>query len=215
MYFGELTSDLHLYKNKNVVVHVFNDINNREIEILRNLNHPFIPKIFTVFQHDNQTVLVQEKIDGCSLWEYPRNITIPKIQKKIIILNVALVIKYLHTNMTPPIIHGDISPGNIIITGDFIPYIIDFDSSFYYKKIIKNKLFYGTPNFYKPKIVDYPMEAGFDIDYYSLGQLIKYLGIYNESKEIYELYDLLINNNNYLLPQIDEIINEMKFSFGL
>jgi len=60
------------------------------------------------------------------------------------------------------IVHGDLKPENILISrsesGNLISKIIDFDDSYFEKKIPKAEMAIGTPNYYSPELGKYVNE---------------------------------------------------------
>ena len=95
-----------------------------EIETLKKLDHPAIPKIIEVARDDSHIYIVQEFIEGLSL----RQIIAQKkkLDDEIVILwmsDTADAIGYLHSMQ---IIHRDIKPGNIMINTDGHVKLIDF-----------------------------------------------------------------------------------------
>jgi hypothetical protein len=91
----------------------------REAEILKNLNHPQIPKYLDFFavetEQDVQLYLVQEYVEGKSLAQIiqeGRHFTEQEILQMA--LGLTNVLDYLH-RLSPPIIHRDLKPSNIVI----------------------------------------------------------------------------------------------------
>ncbi|MEB3212972.1 MAG: serine/threonine-protein kinase [Leptolyngbyaceae bacterium] len=114
----------------------------REVEILRSLNHPSIPKHLDYFEIDlpkqmKAMVLVQSYIEGVSVDKYlkkGRLFSEAEVQK--VARAILRILIYLHNN-EPSIIHRDIKPSNILIssTSEENPseqksqiYLVDFGS---------------------------------------------------------------------------------------
>ena len=101
----------------------------REAKILKQLNHPHIPRYLDYFPLDEPIkgfVLVQEYIQGDSfkdliLQEY----RFTESQIKQIAKNILHLLIYLH-ELNPPVLHRDIKPSNLIWGKDGYIYIIDF-----------------------------------------------------------------------------------------
>jgi serine/threonine protein kinase len=101
----------------------------REANILRQLNHPRIPKYRDFFSIEDRALwfgLVQEYITGVSLktvLERGERFTIAKIYQ---IANELLdILTYLH-DLKPPVLHRDIKPSNLIWGQDQHVYLVDF-----------------------------------------------------------------------------------------
>ncbi|MEA5507306.1 serine/threonine-protein kinase [Halotia wernerae UHCC 0503] len=101
----------------------------REAQILKQLNHPRIPRYFDYFCIDDRTLwfgLVQEYIPGESLKE---KLAVGKKfaekQVKKIAAEILNILIYLH-EMNPGVLHRDIKPSNLIWGEDNRIYLVDF-----------------------------------------------------------------------------------------
>jgi serine/threonine protein kinase len=99
----------------------------REVKILKQLQHPNIPRYLSSFETEQSSCIVQEYIEGQSLLEIISNqqLYTPE-QVKEIILKLLEVLVYLQTTFTDPVLHRDIKPANILIDSSCEPYLIDF-----------------------------------------------------------------------------------------
>ena len=101
----------------------------REVQILKQLNHARIPKYRDYFCVDEQTLwfgLVQEYIPGSSLKELlnqGKRFTEQQVRK--IAVEVLNILLYLH-ELNPPVLHRDIKPSNLIWSEDEQVYLVDF-----------------------------------------------------------------------------------------
>ena len=93
-----------------------------EIEILRHLKHPGIPRYLDSFPTENGFCLVQEYLNAKSL-ATPRSWTPQEV--KDIALSILEILVYLQSQ-NPPVIHRDIKPENILIDDRNRVYLIDF-----------------------------------------------------------------------------------------
>ncbi|MDJ0616755.1 MAG: serine/threonine-protein kinase [Calothrix sp. MO_192.B10] len=101
----------------------------REVQILKQLNHPRIPQYIDYFSIDDRSLwfgLVQEYIPGASLKEMltqGKRFTEKQVRKVAIeILNILI---HLH-ELNPPVLHRDIKPSNLIWGEDNHIYLVDF-----------------------------------------------------------------------------------------
>lgn len=94
----------------------------REIQVLRGLNFPSIPRYLGSFETPDGFCLVQEYIDAPSL-ATPRSFDAGEIKQIAIALLEILV--YLQ-NRIPPVIHRDIKPENILVDDELKVYLVDF-----------------------------------------------------------------------------------------
>ncbi|TAF09568.1 MAG: serine/threonine protein kinase [Nostocales cyanobacterium] len=101
----------------------------REGQILKQLNHPFIPKYIDYFCIDDHSLwfgLVQEYIPGESLKEKLVNgerFTENKVRK--IAVKILKILTYLH-ELNPGVLHRDIKPSNLIWGENNQIYLVDF-----------------------------------------------------------------------------------------
>ncbi|GAB4172039.1 MAG: serine/threonine-protein kinase [Coleofasciculaceae cyanobacterium] len=101
----------------------------REANVLKQLNHPQIPKYRDYFSIDDRILwfgLVQDYIPGSSLKELlaqGRRFSKTEVQK--IAINVLQILVYLH-ELSPIVLHRDIKPSNLILGQDETIYLVDF-----------------------------------------------------------------------------------------
>lgn len=101
----------------------------REAKILKQLNHPQIPKYLDYFPLNEPIkafVLVQEYIRGESFKDVilrEKRFTESEIRQ--IAINILRILIYLH-ELNPPVLHRDIKPSNLIWGADGYIYLIDF-----------------------------------------------------------------------------------------
>ncbi len=103
----------------------------REAKLLANLRHPNLPRVIDYFFVSGQAqYLVMDLVEGQSLGDMLRTRGKPFSENEITswILQVCQALDYLHTR-TPPIIHRDIKPQNIIVTADGRAMLVDFGIS--------------------------------------------------------------------------------------
>lgn len=119
---------------KKIHSHVSSKIDTRaEADILKNLKHSYLPKVLDFIVADGNYYTVTDYIDGYSFAEIIENGK-EFTQKELIRWSIELceALEYLHVQ-TPPIIHGDIKPGNVMLTSDGHICLIDFNISNVFK----------------------------------------------------------------------------------
>ncbi|MFN5728095.1 MAG: serine/threonine protein kinase, partial [Pseudanabaena sp.] len=105
----------------------------REANVLKQLDHPRIPKYRDYFSIDDSSLwfgLVQEYIQGDSLREYiAKGHKFTESQVKKIAIAILEILIYLH-ELSPQVLHRDIKPSNLILSeseGDTPTiYLVDF-----------------------------------------------------------------------------------------
>lgn len=169
----------------------------RESKILSQLNHPGIPQYLDYFQveteSDRSFYLVQQLAVGTSLANWIENGWCPQeSQVKDIAIQVLEIIAYLQT-LTPPIIHRDIKPQNIIMRSPQPPlprgtsepplprgawgdlFLVDFGAvqDVYHQTVTGGSTVVGTYGYMAPE--QFRGQAVLSTDLYGLGTTLLFL----------------------------------------
>ncbi len=129
----------HLRLGKKVVLKAYNqkinarpELLSREVDVLKELNHPYIPRVYDYFTEGETTYTVMDYIEGESLdrpLERGEKFSQPQVIQWAKQLLDALC--YLHSSMhgSPPrgFVHSDIKPANVMRTTDNKICLIDFN----------------------------------------------------------------------------------------
>ena len=134
-----LATDLHSAEEEQVVVKLlafggdvqWEDLKlfEREAQILKQLDHPRIPKYKDYFSIDDRHLwfgLVQQYIPGLSLkqlLDQGKRFTEADVEN--IAQEILEILLYLH-GLNPPLLHRDIKPSNLILGEDEQIYLVDF-----------------------------------------------------------------------------------------
>ena len=103
----------------------------REAQVLKQLNHPRIPKYLDYFNIDDRVLwfgLVHNYIPGSSLKEklnQGKRFTEGEVRQ--IAVDVLKILEFLH-QLNPAVLHRDIKPSNLILGDDGQIYVVDFGS---------------------------------------------------------------------------------------
>ena len=151
----------------------------REAKILQQLNHPAIPQYIDYFKIETEAdvyfYLVQQLASGQSLadlvdqgWQ-PDEATVKNIAEQILEILVYL------QQLTPPVIHRDIKPQNIIYQADTNQlFLVDFGAvQDTYRHTVVGSTVVGTYGYMAPE--QYRGGAILSTDLYSLGCTILFL----------------------------------------
>ena len=101
----------------------------QEADILKNLKHPYLPRVYDFIETEDGVYTVMDYIKGENLDEAVKKhgkYSQKQVKKWAEQLGEAL--DYLHSQ-NPPIIHSDIKPANIMLTEDGNVCLIDFNIS--------------------------------------------------------------------------------------
>ncbi|MDJ0578866.1 ankyrin repeat domain-containing protein [Crocosphaera sp.] len=149
----------------------------REVTVLKKLNHPNIPKYIDYFQleDDNKLYLVQELVAGKNLnQKIEEGLRLTEKEVKNITVQILSILDYLH-NFDPRIIHRDIKPHNLILSDDGQIFLVDFGAvhNAYYNTMMGETVGIGTIGYMSPEQqIGKPVPAS---DLYSLGRTLLYL----------------------------------------
>ena len=147
-----------------------------EQQALADLSHPYIAKIIDGgTTEDGLSYFVMEIVPGIPIDKYCRENKLSTIERLKLFLKVCEAVKYAHQNL---IVHRDLKPGNIFITKDGTPKLLDFGIA----KLLEKKeedetkltqpgikiltLDYASPEQFQGK----PITTGTDV--YSLGVIL-------------------------------------------
>ncbi|MDD2401040.1 MAG: serine/threonine-protein kinase [Clostridia bacterium] len=122
-----------------------------ENELLKELHHNGLPAFIGEYQNSAMLCVVRECAEGLTLNQFVRDSTFSVPQLISLGIQLCDILSYLHGH-TPPIIHRDIKPQNIIIDKNGKIKLIDFGISRVYDKEAKNDtVFFGTQEFSPPE----------------------------------------------------------------
>jgi hypothetical protein len=100
---------------------------NREIELMRSLHHDRIVQFLDHFVEDYRGYIVLEFISGSELKDYVEK---RGPQPESVVIDMALqicdILEYLH-ELTPPVVHQDITPDNLIMQEEGSIKLVDFN----------------------------------------------------------------------------------------
>ena len=95
-----------------------------ERQILANLEHPNIARLLEGgTTSDGLPYFVMEYVDGLPIDEYCDDKRFSTTQRLELFRGVCAALQYAHQNLT---IHRDIKPGNILVTPEGVPKLLDF-----------------------------------------------------------------------------------------
>jgi hypothetical protein len=114
------------HASRNAVNDMFMDIE-AVTQMLKRLESKHVVKLDRVFYEDLRVCQVLEYIDGKSLWSLVKESgRLPESQVIDLSLQMSVILELLH-DQTPPVVHRDFTPDNLILTPDGTLKIIDFD----------------------------------------------------------------------------------------
>lgn len=133
-----------------------------------------IPKLYNVYEENEQLILIEEFISGISLQEMidAQTLTLDLIVR--FMGELCSILEQLHF-LNPPIIHRDIKPSNIIITPYNHVVLIDFNAAKYLTDTAdQDTVLLGTKGYAAPEQYGFGFSTP-QTDIYALGILLKEL----------------------------------------
>ncbi|MEM9923681.1 MAG: serine/threonine-protein kinase [Cyanobacteria bacterium P01_D01_bin.50] len=151
----------------------------RESQILSQLNHPAIPRYLDYFQietdNDNSFYIAQQLAPGKSLAELVENgYYFDESEIRYIAIQILDILIYLHS-FTPPVIHRDIKPQNIIRGDNGKIFLVDFGAvaDTYHNTVTGGSTVVGTFGYMAPE--QFRGKAFPSTDLYGLGTTLLHL----------------------------------------
>lgn len=98
----------------------------QEADILKNLKHPYLPRVYDFIETENGVYTVMDFVHGMTLGEVlKKHGKYPEKQVRKWAGQLGEALDYLHSRK-PAIIHSEIKPANIMLTPEDNIWLIDF-----------------------------------------------------------------------------------------
>ncbi|XP_032668312.1 calcium/calmodulin-dependent protein kinase type II subunit gamma-like isoform X2 [Odontomachus brunneus] len=141
----------------------------REVEIMRRLQHPRLIQLYDAIDSGRQIYVILELIDGGELFErvIDDDFVLTERSCAVFMRQICEGIEFMHGQK---ILHLDLKPENILCLtkeGNRIK-IIDFGLAREYDPNKKLQVLFGTPEFVAPEVVNFD-QIGFGTDVWSIG----------------------------------------------
>ena len=145
-----------------------------ESDLLKRLRHGGLPSFVGEFENEAMLCVVREYAAGISLDRLAKSSPITEQQAISICVQLCDVLTYLH-GQTPPVIHRDIKPQNVIVDENGKIKLIDFGISRVYDETAQaDTACFGTKHFAAPEQYGFSQTDG-RADIFSLGVLLCWL----------------------------------------
>ncbi len=146
-----------------------------EFEVLSTLHSPLFPKAICCFSDEETTYFLREYVAGVPVSSYvEQHGTFPEKEAVRLCAGLCEALQLLHAQ-TPPVIHRDIKPQNVIFTKERTLRLIDFDAARRYQSEQKrDTVFLGTQATAAPEQFGY-QQTDQRSDIYSTGILLLFL----------------------------------------
>ncbi|GJZ46731.1 MDIS1-interacting receptor like kinase 2-like protein [Tanacetum coccineum] len=144
-----------------------------EVQVLTNLRHKNIVKLYGFCLHNNYNFLVYEYMEKgslfCALRDDELAVKLDWMKRVNIIKDVAHALAYMHHDCIPPIVHRDISSNNILLNSEMEGFVADFGAARLLDPDSSNQtIIAGTLGHIAPELA-YSMIVNERCDVYSFG----------------------------------------------
>lgn len=147
-----------------------------EPNMLKNLNHPALPRIFDIFENEDFLYIIEDYVEGVSLDKALK--TVEKYPEHTVIdwaKQICDVLIYLHNLKPNPIIYRDMKPSNLIVNSEGKVKLIDFGIAREYKaQAAEDTTVIGTRGYAAPEQYG-TKQTDARTDIYSLGVTLYHL----------------------------------------
>jgi len=142
----------------------------REIEILREFQHPHIIRLYEVIETQTDIYCVMEYVPNGELFEYiVAKGRLVEAEARSIFQQIVSGVAYCHLHM---VVHRDLKPENLLMDGEDRIKIADFGLSnmMLDGKFLKTSC--GSPNYAAPEVISGQLYAGPEVDVWSCGVIL-------------------------------------------
>ncbi|KAM7461209.1 hypothetical protein LguiA_029330 [Lonicera macranthoides] len=144
-----------------------------EVEVLSNIRHKNIVKLYGFCLHNRCMFLVYEYMERGSLFSALRDdaeaVELDWTKRVTVVKGIAHALSYMHHDCTPPIAHRDISSNNILLNSKQDAFVADFGAARLLSPDSSNQtVIAGTRGYIAPELA-YTMVVTEKCDVYSFG----------------------------------------------
>lgn len=144
----------------------------REAVLLSGLEHPRVARVIDYFVENSRQYMLLERINGSTLRNYVRDRgAVSEHQALIWAREIAEIVSYLHSR-TPPIIHRDLTPENLVLDMRGSLVLVDFGAANEFVGTVTGTLV-GKPSYIAPE--QFSGRACLESDLYSLGAVLHFM----------------------------------------
>lgn len=173
----------------------------RDARLLKNLNHPQIVKLQDYFIEESRAFLVLEYIEGISLKEKIEcQGKLTELETIDMALQMSAILDYLHS-CTPPIVHRDFTPENLIVSTGGLIKLIDFDVALDANQLSNSTSTAGKTNYLPPE--QFRGQACTQSDIYALGATLFFVVTGQEAEPMRR------NHIKKIVPEISAALDQV------
>ncbi len=160
-----------------------------EVEVLKECDHPAIPRIVDFFEENGRAYAVRDYVKGRSLKSIVDEQGLQDAQTvRDWGMQLCAVLAYLHSHY-PPILYGDLKPSHVMIAEDGSVRLIDFGAATQLythagaldlRTIEQPDARFATPRFTAPEVMNQCSSLSASSDVYAIGMTLRYALLPNE-----------------------------------
>lgn len=160
-----------------------------EVEVLKECDHPAIPRIVDFFEENGRAYAVRDYVKGRSLKSIVDEQGLQDAQTvRDWGMQLCAVLAYLHSHH-PPILYGDLKPSHVMIADDGSVRLIDFGAATQLythagaldlRTIEQPDARFATPRFTAPEVMNQSSSLSASSDVYAIGMTLRYALLPNE-----------------------------------
>ncbi len=123
-----------------------------EVEILKRLSHPMLPRIADLFEDEDRIFIVMDYFSGSNLLDVlQKEGQISEKMLKKWTIELLEVFEYLHSR-TPPVIYRDLKPANMIVDDSGRLRLVDFGTARFHREgTDEDTIYIGTQGYAAPE----------------------------------------------------------------
>ncbi|KAK2449209.1 putative leucine-rich repeat receptor protein kinase [Trifolium repens] len=196
---------LHGYEAE---VPAFDESFRNEVKILSEIKHRHIVKLYGFCLHKRIIFLIYQYMERGSLfsvlYDDVEAVEFNWRKRVNIVKGVASAVSHLHHDFTSPIVHRDISSGNILLNNEWQPSVSDFGTARLLQHDSSNRtIVAGTIGYIAPELA-YTMVVSEKCDVYSFGVVTLETLMGRHPQEILSSLQLALNQSMKLCQVLDQ-----------
>ena len=178
----------------------------KEIEVMKNISHPNIVKLYDVIYQEDSMYLILEYCKNGDLSKYLKNRPLKEEYAQKYLRQMVSALKYL---ISKNIIHRDLKPHNILVNDNYELKISDFGFARYFETNTLVDTLCGSPLYMAPEIMknkNYTIKS----DLWSVGIILYEMLTGYPPYKVKTIYNLIksIDQNQIKLPKHISISDE-------
>lgn len=187
---------------------------NREVQIMKLLNHPHLLKLYQVMETNNMLYIVMEYATRGEMFAHiDKNGKLSEPEARKLFWQILSAVEYCHNNR---VVHRDLKTENLLLDENLNVKIADFGFSNYTKENELLKTWCGSPPYAAPEIFEGKEYEGPAIDIWSLGVVLYVLvcaALPFDGESVHEVRDRVLEGRfrvpYYMSSELEDLIRKI------